>query len=569
MKSLLQPRGQNSPLFFQKYQTIIVCLFGLVLVSANAFSADQTYTSETESKARFLTEICSSKPKRMKVALQDIATFTVSKSDMDSVVARTRWGIEVIAGIQEKRFRCSKEDGQYLMIGDQYLDPISLEKIEVGGAKYKAPFLHLPVRPTIETVLTTSKILFKFLTSGIIDSKQLMLLEKKPEYINTEQINYFLNQELREDFRKRLVFIRAFKLLKSSNTDEVATAIQNLSGSPSRKTLTAISKVRKVMDPVQDSSLIRIADTAIADIRLSLKISKVMATLYSGLSYSSILFLASIGLAIVFGLMGVINLAQGELIMVGAYVTFIVQECLAAIFPPLLPLYLLISIPFVFVVTGGMGALIEYSVIRHLYTRPLMTLLATWGVSIFLINLIRVSFGTQNLEFYVPDYLVGGLSVFGDFLVTWNRLATIVFAALILIFTLFLVKKTKFGTNVRAVTENRSMAEAIGVNTRKVDCLSFAVGSGLAGLAGLGLSTIYNVNPNMGTNFIVDAFMVVVLGGVGSIWGTVFAALLVGMINVAVEPLYGAVAAKVLVMILIIAVIQIRPEGIFAMKVRR
>ena len=308
---------------------------------------------------------------------------------------------------------------------------------------------------------------------------------------------------------------------------------------------------------------------AIKAIETELQVGQFLSVLYSGLSYSSILFLAAIGLAIVFGLMGVINLAQGEFIMIGAYITFVIQELLASFAQGLVPFYLLISIPFVFVVTGGIGAAIEYSVIRHLYTRPLMTLLATWGVSIFLVNAVRVLFGTQNLEFYVPDYLVGGVTLFGDFLVTWNRLATIGFAVLVLLLTWILVNKTRFGVNVRAVTENRNMAGAIGIDTRKVDVLSFALGSGLAGLAGLALSTIYNVNPTMGTNFIVDAFMVVVLGGVGSIWGTLLAALLVGIVNVAIEPVYGAVAAKVIVMTLIIVVIQFRPEGLFSLKVRK
>ncbi|MDA0892854.1 MAG: urea ABC transporter permease subunit UrtB, partial [Proteobacteria bacterium] len=331
----------------------------------------------------------------------------------------------------------------------------------------------------------------------------------------------------------------------------------------------ALIEIQSSLSPEASGSKVEMTSNAINAIETELQIGQFLSVLYSGLSYSSILFLAAIGLAIVFGLMGVINLAQGEFIMIGAYITFVIQELLASFAYGLVPFYLLISIPFVFVLTGGIGAAIEYSVIRHLYTRPLMTLLATWGVSIFLVNAVRVLFGTQNLEFYVPDYLVGGVTLFGDFLVTWNRLATIGFAVLVLLLTWILVNKTRFGVNVRAVTENRNMAGAIGIDTRKVDVLSFALGSGLAGLAGLALSTIYNVNPTMGTNFIVDAFMVVVLGGVGSIWGTLLAALLVGIVNVAIEPVYGAVAAKVIVMTLIIVVIQFRPEGLFSLKVRK
>ncbi len=563
-------RGHSSPHFFREMTKIILGIFWLTFAHTSVAASDHSQKmSWIEFRNHFITEICSSKPKRMKAVLQELGSFTVANQDSKVIADRTQWATDLISGIQKKRFRCSKDGKTYLKRGDKFLDPVTMAEIQIGDAKYKAPFVHLPVRPTLETILATSKLINSFKGPGSLDLSQLALLEKKPDFINTDQMAYLLKSQLSDSSRERLVFIRAFKMLKSKNIAEVSEALRNLSNIPSRKTLTAITKVRKNIDPVKNPELMKIADDAIAEIEFSIQIGKALSIVYSGLSYSSILFLASIGLAIVFGLMGVINLAQGELIMIGAYVTFVIQECLAAVFPSMLPLYLLISIPFVFLITGCMGALIEFSVIRHLYTRPLMTLLATWGVSIFLINMIRVSFGTQNLEFYVPDYLVGGLSVFGDFLITWNRLATIIFAIVILICTLLLVKKTRFGMNIRAVTENRSMAGAIGVNTRKVDLLSFAVGSGLAGLAGLALSTIYNVNPTMGTNFIVDAFMVVVLGGVGSIWGTVFAALFVGMINVAVEPLYGAVAAKVLVMVLIIAVIQVRPEGIFTMKVRK
>ncbi|MEM6492635.1 MAG: urea ABC transporter permease subunit UrtB, partial [Pseudomonadota bacterium] len=275
------------------------------------------------------------------------------------------------------------------------------------------------------------------------------------------------------------------------------------------------------------------------------------------------------GIAIIFGLMGVINLAQGELIMIGAYATYAVQEVLRAVAPDLVGWYLLIAMPIAFLVTAGVGCVVEVSVIRHLYRRPLTTLLATWAVSLFLINAVQATFGTQNLEFETAAFLGGGERLIADFIVTWNRLFAIVFAGVIFVAALLVLKRTRLGMYIRGVTENRGMAGCLGVNARRVDLVSFGIGSGLAGVAGLALSPIYNVNPTMGTNFIVDAFMIVVLGGVGNLYGTLIAALGIGMINVIIEPLYGAVAAKVIVLLLIIAVIQMRPEGLFAVKGRR
>ena len=223
----------------------------------------------------------------------------------------------------------------------------------------------------------------------------------------------------------------------------------------------------------------------------------------------------------------------------------------------------------VFLVTAAIGIVIEATVIRHLYRRPLMTLLATWGISLLLINLVRVGFGPQNLEFITPSYLTGGVSVVGDFFVTWNHLAAIIFAVLSFLGTLALLRLTSLGLFIRGVTQNRDMAGCIGVSARRIDMLAFGFGAGLAGLAGLAVAPIYNVNPSMGTDFIIDSFMVVVLGGVGSLVGTAIAAFGIGLVNVGIEPFYGAVAAKVIALLLIIAIIQWRPEGLIAIKGRR
>ena len=313
---------------------VILSISSLAFADTSAVAYDHSKKmSWVEFKNHFITEICSSKPKRMKAVLQELGSFTVANEDSTVIRERTQWATDLISGIQKKRFRCSKNGNTYLKRGDKFLDPVSMAEIKIGDAKYKAPFLHLPVRPTLETILATSKMINSFRGRDSLDLSQLALLEKKPDFINTDQMAYLLKSQLSDSSRERLVFVRAFKMLKSENIDEVSEALRNLSNIPSRKTLTAITKVRKNIDPVKNPELIEIADDAIAEIKFSIQIGKAMSIVYSGLSYSSILFLASIGLAIVFGLMGVINLAQGELIMIGAYVTFVIQESLAAVFP--------------------------------------------------------------------------------------------------------------------------------------------------------------------------------------------------------------------------------------------
>ena len=310
-------------------------------------------------------------------------------------------------------------------------------------------------------------------------------------------------------------------------------------------------------------------DAALTRIRRGIALGDVLASLYSGISLASILFMAAIGLAVIFGLMGVINLAQGEMIMIGAYVTWLVQQGLRHYAPALLDAYLILAIPVAFLVTATIGMALEAALLRHLYRRPLLSLLATWAVSLFLTNLVRVTFGTQNLDFVTPSYVSGGVPVIGDFILTWNRFFAIAFAAVTLALTFAVLRLTPLGLSIRAVTQNRTMAACLGIPVRRVDMLAFGLGSGLAGLAGLALAPIYSVNPQMGQGFIIDSFMVVVLGGVGTIAGTVIASLGIGQINVLIEPIWGAVVAKVLVLLMIIAFLQWRPEGLVAVRGKR
>jgi len=289
---------------------------------------------------------------------------------------------------------------------------------------------------------------------------------------------------------------------------------------------------------------------------------------FSGLSLGSILLLAALGLAITYGLLGVINMAHGEMLMLGAYATWMVQNLFQQFAPQWLAWYPLLALPVAFLVTAAMGMLLERTIIRHLYGRPLETLLATWGISLMLIQLVRVLFGAQNLEVANPNWLSGGLQVLPNLVLPYNRIAVILFVFAVLALTWLLLNKTRLGLNLRAVTQNRAMADCCGVPTGRVDMLAFGLGSGIAGLGGVALSQLGNVGPELGQGYIIDSFLVVVVGGVGQLAGTVVAALSLGLLNKVLEPQVGAVLGKILILVFIVLFIQKRPQGLFAAKGR-
>ncbi|OQX70031.1 MAG: urea ABC transporter permease subunit UrtB [Sorangiineae bacterium NIC37A_2] len=301
--------------------------------------------------------------------------------------------------------------------------------------------------------------------------------------------------------------------------------------------------------------------------RRIVKINAISNTIY-GLSLGSVLLLAALGLAITFGLMRVINMAHGEMLMLGAYATFFVRERLVAIGPEITEWYLLFAIPFAFAVTFGAGVLLERLVIRHLYGRPLETLLATWGLSLILIQAVRLVFGAQNVAVANPEWLSGGFELMPALVVPYSRIAVLLFTAIVVLFVAYILRGTSIGLRVRSVTQNRETAAALGIPTRRVDTLTFGLGSGLAGLGGVALSQLGNVGPELGQQHIIDSFVVVVLGGVGNILGTVIAGFGLGIANKLLEPSVGAVLGKIFLLVILILFIQIRPQGLFAQKGR-
>jgi urea transport system permease protein len=324
-----------------------------------------------------------------------------------------------------------------------------------------------------------------------------------------------------------------------------------------------LNSVQQSASPLVKAS----AQAASATIERRLALSAGLQNAWYGLSLGSVLLLAAIGLAITFGVMGIINMAHGEMVMLGAYTTFVVQEFLRTTQPAWFDWSLPIAIPLAFLVTAAIGILIERTVIRWLYGRPLETLLATWGVSLILQQAVRSYFGANNREVGAPSYMSGGFEI-GDISITYGRLWIVIFAFSVFAALLFVLRATSFGLKMRAVTQNRRMAAAMGIRTPWIDMMTFALGSGIAGIAGVALSQIDNVSPNLGQTYIIDSFMVVVFGGVGNLWGTLVAALSLGIANKFLEPFAGAVLAKILILVFIILFIQKRPRGLFALKGR-
>ncbi len=328
----------------------------------------------------------------------------------------------------------------------------------------------------------------------------------------------------------------------------------------------ALALLRQV--PASASPDVRsIAEGAAASIESRLALLQRVQDVTYGVSLGSVLLLAAIGLAITFGVMGVINMAHGEMVMIGAYTTFVVQEVIRTRFPELFGASLFIALPLAFLVSGAIGVVIERTVIRFLYGRPLETLLATWGLSLILQQAVRSLFGAQNREVGTPAWMAGSVDL-GGIALTWNRIVIVIFALAVFFALLVALKRTSLGLQIRAVTQNRRMAGAMGIRTDWVDAMTFGLGSGVAGIAGVALSQIDNVSPNLGQGYIIDSFLVVVFGGVGNLWGTLVGAMTIGIANKLLEPVAGAVLGKIVLLICVILFIQKRPRGLFALKGR-
>jgi urea transport system permease protein len=418
------------------------------------------------------------------------------------------------------------------------------------------------MRSELDAALASIKL---FSTDVKVRAEAVKTLQGEPDEAKLPLIERAYITEAVPEIKQALGALRSAMLLGSADKAKRLAAAQALgeSGTPTTKTLLL---ERQKIEPEPE---VRTAiGTALRAIEGRLAWGERLGVIFTGISLGSILLLAALGLAITYGLMGVINMAHGELIMIGAYATYVIQNLFRAYWPAGFDAYVLVAIPASFIAAALVGAVMERSVIRWLYGRPLETLLATWGISLVLQQAVRSLFGAQNVPVENPAWMSGGVAVMSNLTLPFNRIAIVVFAVLVLAGVAALIARTRLGLFVRGVTQNRKMAACMGVNTARIDTYAFALGSGIAGLAGCALSQVGNVGPDLGQGYIVDSFMVVVLGGVGQLAGTVYAAMGLGVLNKLLEGWQGAVLAKIMVLVFIVIFIQKRPQGIFAMKGR-
>ncbi|WP_288497674.1 urea ABC transporter permease subunit UrtB [uncultured Acinetobacter sp.] len=392
------------------------------------------------------------------------------------------------------------------------------------------------------------------------------ILENNLDELDIKMINQLYLDENNNKVKARLAQLKARMDFNSPDTLTKIQAAKTLKDSNRPDVLAIVEQA--LTQPNLNPELKSVLVSAQSSIKTRIQVSEWTGHVFSGLSTASILLLAALGLAITYGLLGVINMAHGELIMIGAYTTYVVQSFFKTHLGAYLDWYLIAAIPAAFLVSALIGMLIERTVIRPLYGRQLETLLATFGVSLILMQLVRMIFGAQNVEVSNISWLSGGISITPSLMLPYNRIAIIVFTIAVLLLLVYLLNKTRFGLFVRAVTQNRQMARAVGIRSARIDMMAFGLGSGLAGLAGCALAQVGNVGPDLGQNYIIDAFLVVVVGGVGQVWGAVLAALGLGVSGTILEIGMGAVLAKIMLLVLVILFIQKRPQGLFAIKGR-
>ncbi|WP_412177153.1 urea ABC transporter permease subunit UrtB [Mesorhizobium sp. ZC-5] len=452
-----------------------------------------------------------------------------------------------------------KEEGQTIVLAD----PLNGEN---AGEAAKTEMTKVKVNNTLRRIIRDA---LGGLTLNSDDPAARLAaavtMFKTPDAATIEALDAAILNETVAGVKKQLEQARASAVLVSDlPASEKLAAIAVLKARGDRD---ALSLLTGFSANAEDGATKEAAFDAIAGINSTLAIWNAAQNVWYGVSLGSVLLLAAIGLAITFGVMGVINMAHGEMVMLGAYTTFVVQNVIRTSFPGLFDWSLAIALPLAFLVAGAVGLAIERGIIRFLYGRPLETLLATWGVSLILQQAVRTIFGPTNREVGNPSWMSGGFEI-GQLAITWNRLWIVAFSLGIFAILLYVMKRTPWGLQMRAVTANRRMASSMGIRTPRVDALTFALGSGIAGIAGVALSQIDNVSPNLGQGYIIDSFMVVVFGGVGNLWGTLVGAFSLGILNKFLEPYAGAVLGKILVLVLIILFIQKRPRGLFALKGR-
>ncbi|MCT7577505.1 urea ABC transporter permease subunit UrtB [Aliarcobacter butzleri] len=429
------------------------------------------------------------------------------------------------------------------------LEESSLEKVKTNNK----------LRSVIKSLLAQIDLFSSNIDKRLSSAKNILQNVSKDE---EEIINKALSKEKNSDVKEILFEAKYIIEAKYYTGETQLNAVKNLGSFISSNSLATLKEISQSNESSEE--LKKVANSSLADVENIRTFYSFLETAFFGLSQGSVLLLAAIGLAITFGVMKVINMAHGELIMIGAYTTYTIQQLM----PNLIEYSIIIAIPVAFIVSALVGILIERLVIRHLYGRPLETLLATFGISLILQQVVRTIFSPLNQEVKTPSWMSGALEINSALSLTYNRLYIVIFALVVFLAVLFVMKKTSLGLKVRAVSQNRPIARAMGIKSSYIDAITFGIGSGIAGVAGVALSQLTNVGPNLGQAYIVDSFMVVVFGGVGNLWGTLIAAFSLGEINKFIEPFAGAVLAKVIILVFIILFIQKKPRGLFPQKGR-
>jgi urea transport system permease protein len=470
----------------------------------------------------------------------------------------------IISALQDERLMADPDSKKVYIkqLDGKAIDAATGAAVDSIPDSASAVNLNNRLRRTIEAALGGLTLLSPDLATRITAAQSVF---KSHEEALLPTVESALAKETNKTAKQALSDARAAILLFRSDASEVdkLEAVATIRAHGDQDALGMLSDVGGDQPP----SVGKAAAAAVAAIQSRLAVWSSVQNAWYGLSLGSVLLLAAIGLAITFGVMGVINMAHGEMVMIGAYCTFVVQEVIRTRYPAAFDYSLLIAVPLAFVVAGAIGIVIERTIIRFLYGRPLETLLATWGLSLVLQQAVRSAFGPTNREVGNPSWMSGAFEL-GQITITYNRLWILVFTLAVFAILLAMLRFTALGLEMRAVTQNRRMAASMGIATSRVDALTFGLGSGIAGIAGVALSQIDNVSPNLGQSYIIDSFMVVVFGGVGNLWGTLVGAFTLGIANKFLEPVAGAVLGKIAILVLIILFIQKRPRGLFALKGR-
>ena len=474
----------------------------------------------------------------------------------------------VLQALQDGAVYAAPDGKVYLVDGEQAYDPSASRNVPLPGG-IDGVMVNNRLRSAVAGALSGLKLLAPQRADRLAAAQAL---QRSLDAAQIPLIRAALAQEKDAEIRQVLQVLIASANLHAPDAATRKQAVQALAASSDARLLPVLqAMLEKGPDGRAGEAEVAVQLAAIETMRqIKGRVGRMefAGNVFYGISLGSVLLLAALGLAITFGLMGIINMAHGELLMIGAYTTYLCQLFFRSYFPAMQDWYLLAALPAAFFVAGLVGVVLERTVIRWLYGRPLETLLATSGISLILMQAVRTIFGAQNVEVANPAWMSGGVTVLGGLVLPYNRLAIIAFAIIVVVAVWLILNKTRLGLFVRAVTQNRRMADCVGVSTGKVDMLTFGLGSGIAGLGGVALSQLGNVGPDLGQSYIVDSFMVVVLGGVGQLAGTVIAALGLGEVNKFLEPVAGAVLAKIAILVFIIIFIQRRPQGLFAMKGR-